>query len=314
MEIYLDIAGASDYSVFIKSNQNRENKMEITEFDKDWEDAIRTPDLNNIKSEGITIRTGNQVLKLTVTDMVSLPEDDIKEELEKKYFEAITSLKTQFDIYKEQMSFAIDKKKAEYEEKEKQLRTQLNKTNSLPNIKEEHCNQGLGVVNSDDGGLVWVYNCVYQPKYINKKIIDPSFAKRLMTPVTIKIYTNSEDCVVNMRLVKIIGHSKFQHYHSLSGSSDCWGEFSYSGKKIDSPEDAIKLAKDALVVLETINEFSIGKRNPKGLSRFDTLMKHILDEERTDQPAKKSSVNSRNSRTGFDETTNDTNSENIWST
>lgn len=290
--------------------------MEIREFDKDWEDAIRLPDLNNIKSEGITIRTGNQVLKLSVTETVSLPEDDIREELETKYLEALDSLRGQFDTYKEQMSFALDKKKAEYEEKENLLRIKLNEVNTIPNISTEHSIQGLTVVNKSNGGggLVWLYNCVYQPKYINQKIIDPSFAKRLMTPITLQIITDDENAVIDIKIVKIIGHSKFQHYHSLSSNTDCWGGFSVSGKKIDTPEDAITLAKEALVVLETINEFSLGKRNPKGLSRFDTLMKHLLDEERTDQPVKKTSVNSRNSRTGFDETTNNDNSDNIWTT
>jgi hypothetical protein len=120
-----------------------------------------------------------------------------------------------------------------------------------------------------------------------------------------------------MRIVKIIGHKKFQHYHSLSDNVDCWGGFKPIGVKIDDPNDVISLAKKALVVLETINEFSIGKRNPKGLSRFNTLIKHIQPVSDTDENTntiKKSTIYSRNSRTGFDQEINDSNSENVWST
>ncbi len=288
--------------------------MEIREFDGEWEEVIKPADLNNIKSDGITIRTGNQVLKLTVTDTVSIPEDDIKKEYDSKYNVFITDIKKQFEIYKKQLSFSLNKKKEEYEKKKSELRIQLKKINTIPNITREHANKGLTVVNGNNGGLVWYYNCVYQPKYINKKVIDPNFAKRLMTPVTLEITTNENNVVTLMKIVKIIGHEKFQHYHSLSNTSDCWGDFDSTGRIIDDPNDAIKLSKDALAVLETINEFSLGKRNPKGLSRFDTLIKHIQRDDIDKNSIKHVSVNSRNSRTGFDQEINNSNTENIWST
>ena len=120
--------------------------------------------------------------------------------------------------------------------------------------------------------------------------------------------------VENVRVLKIIGHDKFRHYHSLSATSDCWGDFNYSGVKIEDADEALEYSRKALLVLDTINEFSLGTRNPKGLSRFDTLKKHLLKEDDNVEDTR-STINSRNSRSGFDTDVNDTISEEmVWTT
>jgi hypothetical protein len=290
--------------------------MEIREFNEDWEETIGTTDVESIKADGITVRTGNRVIRMQVVEDTTIPEDDIKKELEEKFREELVRMRDSFETYKSSMKETLAMHRGRFKEKEALLQVELSRINKLPNINDSHADQGLSVVNNNntrDGGLVWYFKCVYNPKYVNGTQIDPAWAKRIMTPVTIVMKTNSENQVTQVKIVKIIGHQKFMHYHSMSQSSDCWGDWRVSGKVVETPEDAIKVFKDALMVLETINEFSLGDRTPTGLSKFDTIKKHLVQDGEVAADSR-TAINSRNNRSGFDTDVNDDVAADVWST
>ncbi len=286
--------------------------MRILEFDGSFEDVVGAPTVDDIKADGFTIRSGNKLLHLSVTEEKILPEDELKKEYSEKIKEIYNKLISETQSYKNTLKQAFDVKISEYNEKLEQLKKKETKISTLPDIQDKHAHEGLSVVNSNDG-IKWYFNCVYNPKYINNKRIEPSFAKRLMTPVTIEISTR-DNIVYGIRVLKIIGHEKFLHYHSLNGTADCWGDFRFSGDRIETADEALVYARKVLLLLDTINEFSLGKRNPKGLSRFDTLKKHLLNDN-DDQNDKKTGINSRNQRSGFDTSINDEISNDmVWTT
>ncbi len=284
--------------------------MFVEELDKNFGDVISDPDLSSIKTDGFSLRSGNKILKFSLTEETITPEDEIRDELELKFKEELESIKAEFDNHKDNMKKALDIQVRKLRKEGLELKKQLKNVNRLPNINSHHTTKGLSVANHNDG-LKWYFKCVYAPKYINTSVIEPAFAKRLMTPISLEMKTDGNGKVIFIKVMKIIGDEKFKHYHDM-GSSDCWGDsFKPSTNIINTPDEAIDLFKKALVILETINEFSLANRTPKGLSRFNTLKNHLVEGKEKPTP-KKSTVTSRNARTGFDESVNEDLSDNIW--
>jgi len=287
--------------------------MEIYELDN-IDININKQDVDSIVSDGITLRSGNKLFSFSVVEENILPDDDIKKEYQEKVDSMFETMKREAQTYKDQLKQAFDLKNDILTEKISEYKEKIKDASPMPEISTVYADKGLSVAKSEEG-LKWYFNCVYAPKYINNKIIDPAFAKRLMTPITIEITTNNEDKVTNIRVLKIIGHTKFRHYHSLSSTSDCWGDFKYAGEVIGNADKALIFATKVLLLLETINEYSLGTSNPKGLSRFSTLKKHIIEDSDVSDENKKSTINSRNERSGFGVDVNDEISRDmVWST
>jgi hypothetical protein len=287
--------------------------MEIFSVDENIGSEIDIDTLKDIKADGINIRVGNKVVYLTVTDEVSLPEDDIRKEYQEKLEEAHGQIKSVIERHKNDLTEAYKIKERELNRKIEEYEARKRSINRMPDITVEQSNQGLSAAIDYDGTVIWYFNGVYAPKFINDRRLDPKFAKRLMTPITIAIYTDNDMKSTEIRVLRIIGHEKFIHYHSVSNRSDCWGDFSVSGYDVSTAEEAIVLAKRALVVLETINEFSLGTTNPRGLSRFDTLKKHLLDKDAEVEEVR--NTNSRNNRAGITTDVNNglADEANVWS-
>ena len=284
--------------------------MFIEKINESFENIIKDSsiDIDSLESNGISVRCGNKVLKLSVTETEELPIDEIKKELEQSYQEKLIELETSLKEYKDQLKLSLQLEADKLRETKRKYENSLKQTNKLPNITIDHANKGLYVVNDKNGGLIWFFKCVYAPKYVNEKRIDPSFAKRLMTPILLKATVNEENKVISLVVNKIIGDEKFKHYHD-TGYTDCWGDtFRPSSFTIKDPDEAIAFFEKALYILETINEFSLGNRSPKGLSRFNTIKKHLTNEVNPD--VKKSAVTSRNRRSGFDTNVNEGLAEN----
>lgn len=285
--------------------------MEIFEYDG-FDDTVNTPSVDDIKAEGITVRSGNKLLKFTVSEEVVLPEDELKQEYSERMDVIVKKLTNDCSEYRTTLKTSYDMKVQELDEKLRKLRDKERSVSVLPDIHPLHASQGLSVV-SDGDKIIWYFNCVYNPKYVNEQRIEPAFAKRLMTPITIAI-TTINDKVSNLKVKKIIGHEKFHHYHSMSNSSDCWGGFSYSGDIVNDADQALVYARKVLLLLDTINEFSLGRRNPKGLSRFNTIKNHLLEKDEVSED-KKTQINSRNARSGFNTDINDEISNDmVWNT
>jgi hypothetical protein len=289
--------------------------MEFLEYIDESINELETElNINEIESNGFTVRYGNKVCYFTKTSEQLLPEDDLKKDYIDKYNNDLEKLKTVVNDYKENLLSAYQIKIKEYDEKINEYNEKINRKCEIPIIYKRHNDLGLSVVldNEHNNDILWYFNCVYSPKYVNNRRIEPSFAKRLLTPITILIKTTNYK-VYSIKVLKIIGHEKFQHYHSLTSSSDCWGDFKYNGVEIYNADQALDFARKVLLLLDTINEYSIGKRNPKGLSRFDTIKKHLLDETNIDP--KKVRNSSKHTRSGFNIDVNDHISDNmVWST
>lgn len=290
--------------------------MEIYPFDKTFEENVTLDDIQNINADGITIRSGNKVIKLQVTEETVVDDTDaIRQEFAEKFQALMLKVKSDGEDYKNQLKYAFDKERDKLERKEKELQRRMSETSVLPELKTEHLHAGLAVALAGHGRLLWSFKTVYAPKYINERRIDPTFAKRLVTPICIEVTTNAESRCIGLHVRQILGGKKFHHYHSMSNSSDCWGDFRYDGVKLNGPEDVIEFCKKAAGVLEVINEMSIGTRNPRGLSRLDTVKKHRLKRDDTvEVDEKKSAANSRNTRAGVDMVEAQQPDQNVWST
>lgn len=281
-----------------------------------FEEEVELSSLDNIKAEGISIRVGGQIVKFVADEVQDIPVvDEIRNEMTEKYDAEVAKLQSSVEQLKGSLKQQVSDRNHELDKREKELQRKLRENVSLPTIIEDQMKSGLSVARrkSNRGGYVWSFICVYAPKYVNEKIIDPNFAKRLMTPIRILVYTDDNWKSSEVRLVKLINCEKFEHYH-LSGSSDCWGEFKQSGTLVDTPDKALAFYKTIQTVLETVNQMSIGTSSPKGLSRFTTIEKHLL-KDRPDLPKQKKSTaaSKRNDRAGFDESVNDEATGEVWS-
>jgi hypothetical protein len=291
--------------------------MEIYPFDKTVEDVFSDQDITNIQADGISIRSGNKIIRLQVTEEVVIDDTDtIRKELEDKFKERFSFLTSEFDNYKEQMQYSLREEKNKLEHKQNELDRRMNEVSVLPALTRQHLHTGLSVAINDRGGLVWSYKTVYAPKFVGKRRIDPTFAKRLVTPIAVEVWTNQKNQITKLIVRQILGNKKFHHYHSMSQSSDCWGSFRFDGKNITTPDEMVTFCQEVSLLLETINDMSIGTNNPRGLSRLATVEKHLLkaeDDAEDSQP--KTNTNSRNSRAGVDlEAQEAQNAEAVWST
>jgi hypothetical protein len=233
--------------------------------------------LDQVKSEGMTIRIGGKVVKLEVTGESSLPEEEIRAEYAAKVTEKLQKIKDVLNEKMSEMTYLTEQYRQDFEEKERKLKAKLEKANLMPDITFDHAKQGLSVVrtgSAEQDALTWLYQGVYWPKFYDNKPIDPRYAKRMISPVTLCIKTvgkRVQSVVVN----KTIGLSKFDHYHK-HGDGDCWGKWTPTASW-ETPEDILKIARKALAVLENINPMSPGNRVPSGLPRMDTIEQHVLE-------------------------------------
>ncbi len=281
-----------------------------------FEDEVELSSLDNIKADGISIRVGGQIIKFVANDVQDiLIEDEVKNELKEQYNKEVDTLKEQYNTLKDTLKTQVRQKNRELDKRESDLRQKIRDADSLPTINMSQMETGLTVSKRNSRGYIWSFICVYAPRYVSDKIIDPSFAKRLMTPIRIFVYTNQDWEATDVRLVKLINCQKFQHYHSMSEATDCWGDMKFSGTRLDTPEKAIDFMRTVQNTLETINRMSIGNRAPKGLSRLTTVEKHLLDERPDpENNTRTTSASRRNDRAGFDADVNSGETTDTWST
>lgn len=233
----------------------------------------------NGKGETVSIRIGNRILKFEGFEENLLPEEELREEYNGKLKEVIKDLKNEVSEYKNSIYHTVNTLKRSLKEKEYKLNERLSAEKIMPILTDEDVDNGI-TVSLSKSGYTWYYKCVYAPKYVNDRLIDPSYARKMVTPIIIKIETDSAFTVTNMRVMKIIGNTKFDHYHGFSGTNrDCWGQLQYQGLLVDTAKKALELGSRAISVLETINEISIAQRSPSPLPRLSTVMSHLVDRD-----------------------------------
>jgi hypothetical protein len=277
---------------------------------KDMEDAFATLDnvkVDDVALKGVTLRIGDKVLKLQVVQTTPL---DVVEEIKAEYKQALNkrleSIKGVIHQKVTDMTNFVAQIREEMERKEDELKKRLDQAQIMPHITYEHAQRGLSC---SPGGrkneMFWYVRSIYWPKFIDRKPIDPKYAKKLITPMVIQITTEG-DQVKGVHTKTPVGLRNFSHYHQAE--PDCWGRWSWT-RKWKNPDDILALAKEAEGVLENVNSGSVAKRNPIGLPTFQVLQRHLIKEK----GPLKVEVDENNTRAGVTTQVN-VDQEDAWST
>ena len=231
-------------------------------------------DINKIKSEGVTIRLGDRLVKMEFAEEKSLGiEEEIRNEFREKLTSQLQKIKDRISTKINEMSEFVNTIKREYDRKEQDLKNRLNRSHSMPDVTIADAQRGLSVVKgSTRADFIWLVQGIYWPKYVNFRPIKQKYSKKLLTNIIFMIETRGNQ-VTRISTRKPIGLGYFSHYHQ--SNPDCWGQWKYNSTW-ESPEDIIKLAKEAEAVLENVNTGSIANNSPSGLPRRTTLEKHIV--------------------------------------
>lgn len=237
-------------------------------------DAVDTPD------SLIKVRHGNKIFSYKVENVEEeFDIDSVKSEVKEIYAQRLAEIKTKVTEYIQEFKFIFDKEKKKVEDIKKELERKLQSCNIMPEITEDHLRKGLSVVKGNGNeSFTWSYKTVYHPKIYNDRVIDPAQSKKMITPINIVIKTTG-DRIVKVVVMRSVGWSKFEHYHSMGSDSDCWGDWKPNTHSYKTPDDIIDIGKHAVSVLERINPRSFGNQSPKGLPRPSTIEKHLLGNE-----------------------------------
>lgn len=240
--------------------------------------------LENINANGLTLSFGGKTFQFK--DLQVVNEDDLEEKMRAEFRDKLNSqqqrIREKINTKVNQLLTMHQQKQNELERKERSLAAKYSNAAMMPDITYSHAKKGLMVVRNEgkNDELLWLFRGRYQCKWFLKsrskkaKAIDKTLRRRLVKDIIIRIKTRG------VQVVSVSTHNPdadmtpFWHYHKMSSSSDCWGTWKHPSNWSD-PEDIIRIAKDALAVLETVNEGSVAKDNPSGLPRLDTVREHL---------------------------------------
>lgn len=257
---------------------------------EDVDGTISELNIEDLKSEGITVRSGDKVIKFEFMKEESITsiEDDIRAELKDRLTEKLKGVRSKVIEKLDNMSVYVETLKKELESKKKEYDRKISSSNLMPDISSEHAMQGLSVVrdsgSSRSDSYMWLFQAVYWPKYIEKvtnsgeiehRVINSSYSKRLVNHIIITVHTKG-NTISNVGVRKPFGLENFSHYHN-----ECWGDW-HPQPTWETVDDIIKVAKEAETVLETINTGSLASHSPRGLMRISTLEKHSKINENVD--------------------------------
>jgi len=270
---------------------------------------INSVTMDELKTDGLTIRCGTKILKLTATEIEDLSmEQEIREELRQKLTEKLFLIKEKLNVKITEMVQYTQRIKIEAERKERELEEKIRNARVMPDVTMDHAKRGLSCVKSQErDGLIWLIQGIYWPKTVDRKPIDPRYSKKLLTNITFKIKTIGNK-VVQVSTHQTIGLNHFDHYHQQN--PDCWGNWVFNST-YKTPNDIIQIARNAEAVLENVNSRSLANRQPRGLPRFETLQRHVLTNEKSIE----NNINMLNQTTTRSGITADirSNDDNVWS-
>lgn len=275
---------------------------EVEARHKEMLDDLDDINLDNLKAEGVTLSFGGKTFKFT--DLEIIQDENVEEKLRKEFKEKLNvqqqRIRDKINSKINQLLLMHQNKQQELDRKEQQMKKKYSEAAMMPDITEMHMLKGLSVVkgNANDE-LVWIYRAVYNPRFIvvynsgrgsaydgsrkARKAIPSRLVNRMKKDILLIIKTkgNQVTTVATKELVSNGGRTLpvFQHYHQ-TGNGDCWGSWRHN-KSWSTPDDILKIGKDAEAVLETINHGSLANRSPAGLPRVQTLLSAVekLDEE-----------------------------------
>jgi hypothetical protein len=299
---------STEMSVKLKNLDIKKKAKEDIEYLVTQIDSI---DVDDIKNEEVHLRLGNKIYKLVCSGDIdeTYMEDKLRKEFRERLSEKLDSIKRKINIKLNQMSEFVTALKDDYKEKEKELINKLDNLITMPDINLHHAKRGLSVVRgTGPKKYYWLVQGIYWPKYVDHEPIDPEFSVSLITPVIILVETNDNN-IVSVSVKKPIGLTQFQQYHTIIDDKECWGTWNYQ-RKWNTPNDIIKIAQEAQIILENINSGSLGNRTPDGLPSIDTLERHLMTKKRKLKNAK---VPKREERMGVSPQDTHIGGSNIWS-
>lgn len=265
---------------------------------KEMLDMLESITIDDLKSDGISLSFGGKSFKFTELEIIQNEnlEDKIKKEYRAKLNEQQQRIRKKINTKINELYLMHQQKQQELDRKEKQLKLKYQNSAMMPEITEKHLLKGLSVVkgrNNDE--ITWIYRGIYNPRFVlvvsnqdyrsrkTKKPIPSRLVNRMKREILIIIKTKKDKVtgVQTKKIKKDNPHNtelpSFSHYHQTS-SGDCWGSWTYPDGW-SSPDDIMKMAKDAEAVLETINHGSIATRAPAALPKLGTLLNAVEDVE-----------------------------------
>lgn len=264
-------------------------------------------DVDKIKTDGMTLRVGGKMLHFSSVDENPITvEEEIRNELKEKLNSQQVIIKNKINNKISEMVSYFNEIKREYQRKEIEMERKLNDTTLMPNVQWNHAERGLSVIKgSGRDKLIWLCQGIYWPKYVDKKPIEKKYSKRLISNVIFLVETKGTH-VLDVSTRQPIGLDYFDHYHQ--SKPDCWGYWKFE-KKWNTPDDIIKISKEAEAVLENVNTGSIANSSPRGLPKKNTLLKHLSKSNEEDFLG---NLNQQVRRSGITED-NRTNDMDVWS-
>ena len=262
--------------------------------------------IDKIKTDGMSLRVGSKlvVFKSVEENSISV-EDEIRNELREKINSQQKIIRDKINAKISEMIEYFNQTKREYRRKEQKLEETLANAVSMPEVTLDHAQRGLSVLKGDKGEVIWLVQGIYWPKTLDEKPIESKFAKKMISNIIFMIRTRGNS-VLGVTTRQPIGLDYFDHYHQ--SHPDCWGGWKYP-KRFGSPDDIIKIAKDAESVLSNVNTGSIASSSPRGLPRKATLIKHVVS-KKEENPI--GILNQQIRRSGIDADTR-SNDRDIWS-
>lgn len=270
-------------------------------------DCLDSTDIESIKSNGLTVRVGEKILKLSLVSEETIPGiEQLKAEIRAEINKRQLDVKRKINQKLGEMTEYYSSMRLEYKRKEREMKEILAKAAPMPEVYKEHARKGLSVVKgSGRGKLVWLVQGVYWPKTYDTCPIEPKFSKKMISNVIFRIDT-TDGTITGVSTRKPLGLDYFKHYHQ--SRPDCWGSWKFP-KVWKTPDDIINVARQAEAVLENIYPGSIADHNPRGLPRHNTIKRHVLPKKAKVEMGK---LNQNARRAGISNEIR-TNDDEVWS-
>ena len=238
-------------------------------------------DIGDINGESLIFKVAGRYFNLVAVKETSNIDEILKENYEEKLSSEKERILAKCNAAVEEFK-AYTKHVLEVGEQEiSELQRRLRNSSPMPEISYAHAKAGLSVVKGENGNMIWLFRTVYNPQYVEDRQLSKSMVKKLLTPMIIMITTRKEE-IIGVE-TKTLALEAFRHYHRLSAGSrrrspggDCWGNWKWARTKFSTPDDILRIAREASNVLSTINPRSIATRDPVGLPRFQTVESHII--------------------------------------
>lgn len=257
---------------------------EVAEKKEEMVKLLESISLGDIESAGLSLSFAGKTFQFK--DLQVIEEDDLEEKMRAEFRDKLNQqqqrIREKINTKVNQLLTMHQQKQNELERKERSLAAKYSNAAMMPDITYDHAKKGLMVVRNPgkNDELLWLFRGRYQCKFFLKsrakkaKAIDKTLRRRLVKDIIIRIKTRGTQVVQVSTHNPDAEMTPFWHYHKMSSTSDCWGTWKNASSWSD-PNDIIHIAKDALAVLETINEGSVAKDNPNGLPRLDTVRDHL---------------------------------------